>query len=111
MADSYAFQRLEICVQLRTNQVYSTRSKCSLGFSPNFIFHRLRFQVFCVGKGSGFFLMPNLEHKLENLKKYGQDLTPRDHWPAEHPTLLAEAFFAVGTVRLSAHQSAAAVLC
>ena len=56
--------------------------------------------------------MSDLEHKFfENLKKYGQDMTPRDKWPAEHPTLLAEAFFAVGTVRLSAHRSAAAVLC
>ena len=29
---------------------------------------------------------------------YGHDLTERQYWPADHPTLLAEAFFAVGTV-------------
>ena len=29
---------------------------------------------------------------------YGHDLTERQDWPADHPTLLAEAFFAVGTV-------------
>ena len=30
--------------------------------------------------------------------KYGDDMTERQNWPADHPTLLAEAFFAVGTV-------------